>query len=437
MKFRPDYQQRLPTILSSIDSMPGSLDSYMPGMTKAKLKRFFQRFDVLLGRLDQKGAKQPQYLFYGGQSLPAHLSAVCDQSINHMPSGAGTFVPNNMAQLIEMQDRLERAVGTDVDELKRISTTTANDLENSVQLSDELVASIQENEKTAKQYADEADNIKRKLSENLEDIEKAVATVRHLRQTAETLTNPDGRNKNSLETLGRRAKERLSEIESVNAEIRKHLETSQEYLKEIENNSVNSSFVFRSLETTENDAKQILNLSSQAGLASSYKTEADRLKKQSNYFTSLLYCTALLTLMVAICYVIPELTKAISDGGKSVDFDQVLSLTFLRALTLGPLIYILFFTTKRISILEILRMDYAEKAAASLAYSGYKDQMTVDDDLLRQLKASLLSKFQDHPERLLRPEAISTRAKVSAPGFVAETTVESKSDPSSSHPEER
>jgi hypothetical protein len=106
-------------------------------------------------------------------------------------------------------------------------------------------------------------------------------------------------------------------------------------------------------------------------------------------------------------------------------FTQALSMTLLRALTLGPLVYVIFFTNRRISTLEILRMDYAEKAAASLSYSGYREQMTADDDLLHQLKASLLSKFHDHPERLLRGHATSTMAKVETAGFTAETRVES------------
>lgn len=53
-EYRRDFQSRLPAINAAIDAMPGSLEPHLPGMSKAKLKRFFQRFELLLGRLDKK-----------------------------------------------------------------------------------------------------------------------------------------------------------------------------------------------------------------------------------------------------------------------------------------------------------------------------------------------------------------------------------------------
>jgi hypothetical protein len=63
--YRKSYDAKLAAINSAIESMPGSLDQHLPGFTKPKLKRFFQRFSLLLGRLDKSGAKQPQYLYWG------------------------------------------------------------------------------------------------------------------------------------------------------------------------------------------------------------------------------------------------------------------------------------------------------------------------------------------------------------------------------------
>ena len=73
----------------------------------------------------------------------------------------------------------------------------------------------------------------------------------------------------------------------------------------------------------------------------------------------------------------------------------------------------------------MLRMDYAEKVAASLAYSGYREEMEQDADLLRQLKAGLLVKFSNEPERLLSSHHSRTKASVRTHGFEVETETSS------------
>lgn len=178
--------------------------------------------------------------------------------------------------------------------------------------------------------------------------------------------------------------------------------------------------ISEALQVIKADAEKILSLSSQAGLAASYKAEGKELSTKSMIFTGILYLPALSTLVIAIFYVLPGLQAALA-GDENIDVTHALLATLLRASVLAPLVYVIYFTTKRISALETLRLDYAEKAAASLAYSGYRDQMTSDEDLLRQLKSSLLTKFHEHPERLLRPGSSSTLARVSTPGLELET----------------
>jgi hypothetical protein len=57
-----------------------------------------------------------------------------------------------------------------------------------------------------------------------------------------------------------------------------------------------------------------------------------------------------------------------------------------------------------------------------LAYSGYKDEMSEDVSLLERLRGSLLLKFAEHPERLLRKQPVTDRIEVEAPGFKASST---------------
>jgi hypothetical protein len=422
LNYRAEFKDRVGAIQQAIDDMPGNLDALVPGLTPAKLKRFFQRFDVLLGRLDKQGAKHPQFLYYGGGPLPAHLNTLVDQSIAHMPSGAATFVTNNFTQLTDMQDRLERAVGTDVDELKRIASTTSTDLHESVRISDDLLDKIREISASADASFKAMKAQSGELLEVVAEAKKGNAEIQQRRSAASQAVNPAG--KMSLDTLGRKAREKFDEINGVKSKIDDmYAESSANYeglnllIQGLENRS-------KKVDSLREEAESVLQLSSQAGLAASYRQEAIRLSKMSAVFTGVLYVSAIATLVIAAFYVLPELNEALKGATEGVTFVEALGMTFLRALVLGPLIYVLFFTTKRISSIEMLRMDYAEKAAASLSYSGYKDEMAVDADLLRQLKASLISKFQDHPERLLRLNATTTIAKVQAAGFSAETRVE-------------
>ena len=58
-KYRARFDERLPVIEQAISDMPGTIEEIIPGLTRAKLRRFFQRFSILLGRYDKSGAKSP------------------------------------------------------------------------------------------------------------------------------------------------------------------------------------------------------------------------------------------------------------------------------------------------------------------------------------------------------------------------------------------
>jgi hypothetical protein len=240
------------------------------------------------------------------------------------------------------------------------------------------------------------------------------------------MVNPDGRNRNSLESLARRARERISEIDNATTVSIEQREKIGTLISEIEKEREKIATLEQEISTIKTTAEQILNLSSQAGLAASYKTESDVLEKRAKNFTCVLYGATALTLGIALCYVLPEISKLVTNQTDQVDGWEAFSLTLLRLSALAPLVYLIYFTTKRVSQLETLRMDYAEKAAASLAYSGYRDQMDVDEELLRQLKGSLLIKFAEHPERLLRTKETTTSARAKTANFEAETRVRPK-----------
>lgn len=421
--FRPTYDERLPAVSAAITAMPGNLAEVVPGLTKARLERFFRRFSVLLGRLDKSGAKHPQYLWIDGVLAPDSLPPQTDAAIANMANGAASFVQNSLPALLKINDALERAVGTDPDEAKALASSVASDLAIAVSQTDGLQEQAANGARSIRAIEEALKSNQGQISSLMEqargDVEKASAA----RRAIEALTRPDARNKTSLETLAKRARDRAAEIEELANATMAQLDAAKALAAETLLQRDEAVAVLDEVQAAKNEAEKVLNLSSQAGLAASYQKESQRLQSRSGMFTGILYVSAVLTIGVAAFYVLPELSRAVSQTDGHLDFWKSFSIVLLRASVLAPLVFVIYFTNKRIGTLELLRMDYAEKAAASLAYSGYKDQVEADEALLHQLKSSLLIKFAEHPERLLRPEATTTTAKVKTPGFEAETTV--------------
>lgn len=424
--YRRQFDERMPAIEQAINQMPGDIDEIVPGMTRVRLKRFFQRFSVQLGRLDRNGAKHPQHLVIDGQIAPQMLIANIDNVIAHLNASASTFSQNSFYLFVRLQEALDRAVGTDTEQIKLLASSVAADLSLAVSKTDELTAQAQESTEKLSESEESGRKSGERINELIEQVRLDAEKTAKARVSVEQLINPDGRIKSSLESLARRARERISEIDiaaTKSADQRKEIDG---LISEIIANRDKVNILEQEISKIKSTAEQVLNLSSQAGLAASYKSESDTLGSKANTFTYVLYGATALTLVVALFYVLPEISKLVTSQTDSIDGWEAFSLTLLRLSALAPLVYLIYFTTKRVSHLETLRMDYAEKAAASLAYSGYRDQMNGDDDLLQQLKGSLLIKFAEHPERLLRVGDTTTKAKVRAHGFEMETIVDSK-----------
>lgn len=409
--YRKSFEEHLPAIEQAIKQMPGDIDDIVPGMTRARLQRFFQRFSIQLGRIDKRGAKHPQHLMIDNQIAPTLLLNSIDNAINHLNAGAATFVQHSFSLFVRIQSALDQAVGTDVEQTKKLASSVAADLTQAVVKSDELIAKANQSAKTLDELGKGGQKSKEGIDELIEKIDSDAARITKIRASLEEMTNPDGRRSTSLETLARKAKKLIGEIDKAKEEMGNKAIEINKLLESATDSESGITQINEDILKTKLEAEKILNLSSQAGLAASYKQESDRLKDNASYYTYILYGVTILTLLIAVCYVLPAVSSLITNENK-VDGWQAFSLTLLRVSTLAPLVYALFFTTKRISQLEVLRMDYAEKAAASLAYSGYREQMENDTDLLQKLKESLLIKFSEHPERLLNKEKVTSKLKI-------------------------
>lgn len=424
--YRRDYDERLPELEQAVRTMPGDISEYIPGLTRENLQRFFKRFSVQLGRLDKRGAKHGQYLAIEDGTIPELIIDGIDSAIKYLAAGAASFAQNSLPSYVRYQENLDKAVGTDPDEIKELTSAVAADLRNAVARSDDYIARLNKNVDDSAAARSKIEAERSAISSALEKATIDTDRISTVRRTVEAIVNPDARSKTSLETLARKARERVSEIEELSVAASKGKDDATESKRQTEVCLGDARSILIELRKITNQANEVLNLSSQAGLAASYSQESKQLGKRSLVFTITLYIAAAITALAAALYVLPQLSTALTRVGHGITVVEALSVTALRVGVLAPLVYVIFFSTRRIQSLELLRMDYAEKAAASLAYSGYREQMDTDEDLLRQLKSSLLIKFAEHPERLLRVGETTTSAKVKTAGFEAETIVGTK-----------
>ena len=429
--FQERFEDRLPSLESAIKDMPGTVEDIIPGLTKERIIRLFRRVSVLLGKIDSNKVKHPQYLWMNGALAPESVIGLVDKILSNSAAGASAFVQNSLYGFLNAYDTIERAVGTDTAEIKKLLSSVNSDLSIAVARTDELSSEAKGNLKELQEAHAAAMAAHDTINQLLDATRADAAKADEARRVIQSLTNPDGRSKASLETLAKRARDRIAEIEDIFTAAGKELENAAEKSREAAQLKNAADAVMNELNEKKTEAENILNLSSQAGLAASYQKESMRLEYRHLAYSCIIYLTSIAAFLVAICYVIPSLGEALEKVGQEghhLDFWQALSFTLLRASVLAPLVYVIYFTQKTIASVELLRMDYAEKAAASLAYSGYKEQMEVDPDLLKQLKSSLLQKFSEHPERLLNKDRRRSRAKLRFSQFEAEANSDNQGD---------
>lgn len=214
-----DYQKRfdekLPQLEGAIRDMPGSLNDLVPGLTVDRLGKLFRRISVLLGRLDSKGARHPQYLWLNGVLSPELIIGQIDQIIANSASGASSLVQNHLPSILAIYDSLEKAIGTDASEMRALLSSVNSDLSVAVSQTDELSTQAQKNVDDLHKSQVEAQTAQKSITQLLEATRNDAAKADAARRLIEGLTNPDGRNKNSLEALARKARERFAEIEDV------------------------------------------------------------------------------------------------------------------------------------------------------------------------------------------------------------------------------
>lgn len=379
--------------------------------------RLSRAISKLLEKVDKGSVDHPEFLANSTGNIAEYAVQLMEGVPGSLASGVPHFLQTSLPAIVQCEERLVRAVGHYYFKVR--------------DLKDVQVKEIQKLAIESEEFRHQASNERDEISKHLESLKKEVAAVGAMRAEAEAATKKvagireqatrlasgDGRGK-SLETLKRQAEAKLESIDDILAKALTVKATVE--LSESELAKWNKAFgdADESLVATKNKAELVLGLSSQAGLANSYLNESKKLTIKSYVYSAILYLTSIAAAIIAAIYVLPELQDSLKSTD-SLTVEKAIPLALLRATILAPLIYILYFTSKQITSIETIRMDYAEKAAASLAYSGYKGEMSDDGSLLERLRGSLLLKFAEHPERLLRKRPVQDRIEVEGPGFKA------------------
>jgi hypothetical protein len=388
--------------------------------------RLINSIAKLLERVDKGSVDHPEYLAHSSGNIAEYAIQLLQGVPASLESGPLHFVQTTMPALLLCEERLFKAVGHYYFHVREIKDRQVREIQ---KLAEESVEYREESRKSSEAIRgseEKSGEILSSLQVLNSQAGEAALKISETKSLVDKLASGDGRGK-SLEALKRTAEGKVETIDGVLGKAAAASEKAEESLKKLEEAAGRFEETKSDIDLIRAEAEAVLSLSNQAGLAGSYLRESRKLAVRSYIFTGILYATAVAAALIAAFYVLPSLEHSISANGGSLA-ERAIPVALLRATVLAPLVYILYFTTRQISALETLRMDYAEKAAASLAYSGYKDEMSEDISLLERLRGSLLLKFAEHPERLLRRRPVRDTIEVQTPGFRATSSSAEVSD---------
>lgn len=386
-------------------------------------ERLVRSISKLLELVDKGKVDHPEYLSHSSGNIAEHVVQLMEGTPASFEAGVQHFLQTTLPTLAASETTLARAVGNYYLSTREIKQNQIREIQKlateSLDFRNQALASkgkIDELIEPMKTQSAELDTLLQTSNANAKKITE-------IRDLVTNLASGDGRGK-SLEALKRQAESKLQLIE----ETLKKASDSQKLATDLEIylNELKGTFdeTIEQIDEIETKANLVLDLSSQAGLATSYLNESKNLEKKGYVYSAILYSTSVMAAVIAAFYVLPALQHSVSPGSE-ISLAQTVPLALLRSTVLAPLVYMIFFTSRQISVIETIRMDYAEKAAASLAYSGYKGEMSEDNSLLDRLRGSLLLKFAEHPERLLRKHPSTEKIEVSGPGFRASSMSDS------------
>lgn len=405
--YKKQYDEKLKAFSSNFKDVP-SLTKIIPDLTRARIQYFLRRTSTLLGNVDKGKVRRPAYLAHGN----GNLADFAIKNLDAVPPNSGNasgFISDVLVPQLEFQRKLEFAIGLPGREYEGFRQQAADEIRDHVAEAETLTKGVKSQKSEIAGISSDVGKSVDALRARVDEASLIISRAEKFRERLEKLDG-DARRADSIEKLVRAVRKKVTDVEETVAKIGPIQESAELSGESISGLLTTAQSTEAKISVIEEDANKILGLASQAGLAKSYISERSKLEMMKLIYTGIFYVGILLMAAVAYIYVLPAFEKFVDPLNPSATLDvwQRTLILAIRSAILGPFVWAIIFTSSRIRRIEILEMDYAEKAAASLAYHGYKSEMEADVTLLDRLKNGLLVRFSEHPERLLRKKPPTT-----------------------------
>jgi hypothetical protein len=400
--FQARFDSHIAVANSAAANNTVALQEHPIKMHPAHVRRLLANISRLLGLVDGNQAKHPEYLAGTPTMVPEKAIDLAASIKPSFDAGVEHFIQNTLPQLVDVEDRLNRAVGAaefKIAEIKNQQVRSLKQIIDRANVSKGMLDSLLE--ETKKEKSD--------LFGSADEVAKAVLSVSasqkkvsEVAALAAKLANGHAR-QGSLESLVRDARSKSDEIDALLLTVSASKDAAQMAAEQAKGASGRADDELLGLSRSNEKAVEILNNATQAGLAGAYKTEREKLKKQQDIFGYIFYGIIIAIIVYAAIFLIPIARDLLVPSDKrGIASAENAEILLVRLLILTPAIWALIFTNRRYANLESLQMDYAAKSATALAYSGYRDEMSDDAELSKRLKDGLLIRFLEHPSRLLK-----------------------------------
>lgn len=419
-----DYQTQFDTHVAEANSRVANhtveLGETLVGLHPAQVRRLLANISKMLGQVDRKEARHPEYLAASPRSVPERAVELVASIPPAFDSGTAHFVQNVLPPLVDVERRLMEAIGTSAFNVQQIKNQQIKAIDrlqsNATTVYGRAHKAMEDAEQAAANAAKNLENLDGILSSASTDSEK----VGEIRKLAEKLSRGNA-SQNPLEALVRTARERSEEIDAIKARAAHSEKAAAASAETSAKHQAESAVSLESLQASDQQADDILRNATQAGLAGAYKIERDNLAREQTKFALAFYGIILAIIAYAAVFLLPIFRDMIGVNGNHISGQDGALMLFVRLAILSPVVWALFFTNRRFRYLETLQMDYAAKTSTALAYSGYIDEMDADPELSKRLKDGLVMRFLEHPSRLLGKKDEESRSSSGPEGVRVES----------------
>ncbi len=209
--------------------------------------------------------------------------------------------------------------------------------------------------------------------------------ARSAQTSQEVLTIVQERDRNTAEASGR-----IAETEKKTLKLSQDLEVSLSEIarakKEVEEQASKLSEMSVKLEKKLIEAQQSLEDANRIGLAGAFKTRKKELSVPA--------------IVWAVTFVISMLSLAGYAYFHLADVGSDLNILLLRLPVSGPIVWLGWFAVKQYGYTRKMQEDYAFKVASAMSFQGYKNEVTAEPELLKQLRQSAIENFSQNPLRI-------------------------------------